>query len=257
MYIDDWKKQVEIPIIGEENPEWKINNLFELLKNSFSVTGKRLLDANYDVVCMIIDDSFVSYLSVIMVRHLFPKKIIFAFVINNMNPNIYLLSQTSLGQNISIFDLRFARNEKRSISAFKTMEKETEVFGKKLIEDRDIDLFILYEDIKKFAEIWNKNIAITISTDGVNELFGKLGYIETPDDFKKSWNKIPSKIVPHRIIASYFGIRPLFPFLDEQTVEFISHIPLTDRIDKNIDSLPLRRLLFEIEELDEYNFSLD
>lgn len=92
---------------------------------------------------------------------------------------------------------------------------------------------------------------ISIAHDGIDELLG--GYPEhrfSPRTkaekkmyFRKMWNElIPQHLLLLEKSARYFGIKVLFPYLQPEVVDYISHIPVDKRTGRRESKIPLRRI---------------
>lgn len=86
--------------------------------------------------------------------------------------------------------------------------------------------------------------------DGIDELLG--GYwehrgqktlIEQEAIFKILWSRLYNDhLFPLRKKADFFGVVPLFPYLQPAVVDYISRIPVNERTSHDESKIPLRRL---------------
>lgn len=108
----------------------------------------------------------------------------------------------------------------------------------------DIAVFLAYKAIA------DHGFKTCIAHDGIDELLG--GYwghrsgrtkSEKKAAFQHFWAElIPKHIVPLEKSARFFGIKVLYPYLQPEVVEFISHIPVNERTNKKTSKIPLRRI---------------
>lgn len=108
----------------------------------------------------------------------------------------------------------------------------------------DAAVFLAYQSIA------DRGFKISIAHDGIDELLG--GYwkhrdVQTKSEkkmaFQRFWAElIPCHLVPLEKSARYFGIKVLFPYLQPEIVEYISHIPVNERTRKKVSKIPLREI---------------
>lgn len=117
--------------------------------------------------------------------------------------------------------------------------------SEKEITDGSVAVFLAYRAISDYG------FQISISHDGIDELLG--GYpehrfnlrtkAEKKMNFRKMWNElIPNHLILLEKSARYFGIKVLFPYLQPEVVEYISHIPVNERTGRLESKIPLRRI---------------
>lgn len=117
--------------------------------------------------------------------------------------------------------------------------------SEKEITDGSAAVFLAYRAIADYG------FKISIAHDGIDELLG--GYPEhrfSPRTkaekkmyFRKMWNQlIPNHLLLLERSTRYFGIKVLFPYLQPEVVEYISHIPVNERTRRLESKIPLRRI---------------
>lgn len=113
------------------------------------------------------------------------------------------------------------------------------------ITDGDAAVFLAYQAMSDYG------FEISIAHDGIDELLGGYPehrfYPQTKAEkkyyFRKAWEElIPRHLIPLEKSARYFGIKALFPYLQPEVVEYISHIPVNERTGRLESKIPLRRI---------------
>lgn len=117
--------------------------------------------------------------------------------------------------------------------------------GFEKLHGSNIGTYLLYEYLAGFGA------KTVIAHDGIDELMG--GYWEhrkyAPNKEKMSkvfndfWGRLAEDhLIPLERIAESFGIKVIFPYLQEEVVRYISHIPLDERTSREESKIPLRRI---------------
>jgi asparagine synthetase B (glutamine-hydrolysing) len=111
---------------------------------------------------------------------------------------------------------------------------------------------LLLRTVKKCADAFQTpiNEPRLIVHDGIDELLG--GYWDhrkrqTPakqeTEFKTLWSKLhDNHLFPLWKKAEFFGVVPLFPYLQPAVIDYISRIPVNERTSHDESKIPLRRL---------------
>lgn len=224
--IDKWQNVIEMPVVKEENPEWKIEELEDILTASVK---NCLAGIEKGEIAISLSGGLDSSLITALARKVFPEAKIKTFTLGSKeNP-----------------DLKFA---KKVAEILKTEHHEfvpsTEEINKIKVEivEKGLKTENLVESLTyNFAK--SLGIKTIISAEGGDELFG--GYwwhqkitknIEEKygknqkEIFENTWkNFLREHLLQYEQASQTYNTELRFPFLQKDVVEFISHIPLKDR----------------------------
>jgi asparagine synthetase B (glutamine-hydrolysing) len=244
MYADTRGIIEQIPIIGKENPKWNLDKLFELLQSSIKKVGEYCRRHNNGDIHITFSGGLDSSFCLAMLCQLFPDAIIFTHTIAGgpENPDLKFALQTSRmfpnARSVSIIPDSWSIGR-----ALKTLE-DANKFGDDPVTQADPLVLILYEHIRYIFEPHPSSVIVH---DGIDELLG--GYWEhrangaSAEAFRKFWNELmPRHLIPLWCKAQHSHIFPLFAYIDDDLVEYISRIPIRDRTSHTESKIPLRRL---------------
>lgn len=103
---------------------------------------------------------------------------------------------------------------------------------------------------KYMREDMPAEVTSVITHDGIDELLG--GYWphrqrQTPQEqlevFQKFWKELPENhLIPLAQKAEFFGVTPIFPYLQKSVVRYIAGIPLSERTSHDVSKIPLREI---------------
>ncbi|NQU83076.1 MAG: hypothetical protein HQ536_00010 [Parcubacteria group bacterium] len=246
MYVDDSCRAINLSVVDEENPNWKIEDLMHLFFLSIRNSGERCLHSNFGVIYMTLSGGIASSFCLAVLRDIFG----FETPIHT-----YTIARNAKDQDY-IFAARMARifntqhfcvnpSEKAIEHAKTYMGKNPTAFGER-VDNEDVANFLLYQFISEFKDGERSVITHT----GVDHLLG--GYWpnwslykteEKKEMFGDSWKNLsPDCLIPLRQKSTYFGFDVLLPFLQKSLVEFVSHIPVEDRVKQEFGNVPLRAI---------------
>lgn len=250
-----------LPVVAEENREWSIEELEKRIVESFKQAGEISLKENSGRIFLSLSGGLDSTLALAILKREFPDKEIVTF---------------SVGGNENHADIRFSRI---ATSSFPTTHHEIipspiqiqnaileykEAFPEDDLKEKskggDFDVWLLLKEISKHKP------KIILATDGIDELMG--GYWDHAKGFdeqdkmitdeerkqiyRRYWEKlIPNHLKPLTKKAEKLGIKILFPCLDKDLIEYISKIPINDRVKNSVRKLPLRKLAEKYDVPDE------
>jgi len=224
--IDKWQDVIKIPVIERENPGWKIKELEDILTKSVK---KNLSGIEKGDIAISLSGGLDSSLVTALARTAFPKAKIITFTLGAKgNPDF--LSAKKVAQ-------IFKTDHHEYIPSQEEINKVKVKMVEKGLPPRDLVQCLTYE----FAN--SLGIKTIISAEGGDELFGGYWWHQKSisryekkygknrkEAFKKSWSEIlHNHLLDYKESSQSYGIELRFPFLQQEVVKYVSHIPLEDR----------------------------
>lgn len=116
----------------------------------------------------------------------------------------------------------------------------------RMIERADHNVWAVYREIAEFGAV------SVIAHDGIDELIGgywryrqsaQEGKEKQQSVFEEFWHQLqPEHLEPLEQTAGHFGIKLLFPYLQERLVRYIAGIPVGDRASFSSGKIPLKEI---------------
>lgn len=233
-YVGDYCAMIDVPIIGEENSHWSLNELEEILSEAIRRCGRRCLEENHGKIFLALSGGLNSSLILALLR----KSI-------QSDP---MILTTTLGHPATNSDVRCAEIVADYFPLIAHKVKTTffdedaqrastalcneRIFGAGKLTRNHVALFLLFGEMSSFYT--DEYPVSVLLGHGADEYFGN------------PMENFENELVEIRRIALYFGITPLFPYLDRRVVEFASRIPVNQRTYRGMDRYPLRAIATDL-----------
>lgn len=245
--IDKWQDIIKMSVVEEENPEWKIEELEDVLTESVK---KNLSGIEKGEIAISLSGGLDSSLVTALTRKAFPKAKIITFTLGAKgNPDF--LSAKKVAE-------IFKTDHREYVPSLEEINKVKTEMVEKELPPRDLVQCLTY----KFAN--SLGIKTIISAEGGDELFGGYWWHQKSipryaekygrnqkETFEKSWSEILyNHLLDYQKSSQAYEIELRFPFLQQEAVKYVSHIPLKDRCtpseerypDQKERKKPLRRI---------------
>lgn len=234
--IDNWKDVViEMSIIQKENPEWRIEELENILAESVK---KCLSGIEKGDIAISLSGGLDSSLITALARKNFPEAKIITLTLGSKGNPDFLFAK-------KVVDILETDHHEYIPSQEEINKAKVEMVEKELLPQHLVQSLTY-----RFAN--SLGIKKIISAEGGDELFGGYwwhqksipGYVEKygknqEEAFKKSWSEILySHLLDYQKSSEAYGIELRFPFLQREVVECVSHIPLKDRCTPSKERYP-------------------
>jgi len=236
----DWRDVVKLPILHALKHGWSLGSLEDRLLKANEDCANLCKARNGGQIDMCLSGGIDSSLSLAMMRSLFPEATI----------NVYTIAESGdhpdwmhAKQVAAHFHAVF-HGSIPTVEAIATNRDELEILTGKKETLGSVGVFMLY----RYAAC--NRISVMVAHDGIDELMG--GYwahrsqpsIETMyHAFCRSWDRLAADhLLPLMIKAAFYGITPVFPYLQKDAVEYITGIPLDARTSRQESKMPLRAL---------------
>ena len=239
-------------ISNEENKNWSLGELENLLLSSFEKAGRRALKDNKGIIYTTLSGGLDSTLSLALLRKSlgWEKKIVtFTMGGDEDHPDIKFARRAARKFKTEHHEFLPSPNEIHAgLEDYKT-ERSREDLEKAVLEG-SFDVYLLYKYISSFRP------KTVIVHDGIDEQMGgywehcnkRITEDERKENFRLFWGELKSEHLDKLIKSSQrFGINLLFPYLDEKLVSFIAKIPVKDRVIGEIGKIPLREIAEKLE----------
>jgi len=258
IHAPDWQTAIKLPVIGEENPDWKVTDLCRLLLQAADKCGPYCLKHG-TAINLCLSGGLDSSLSLAMLRQRYPRTPIHAFTIAGGpdHPDAACAMQVAKqfgAAHTVFFPSSYDINE--AAKACRKLFKNTITDGIKvayLITDGIKGTYLIYRMMSALG------VKKVIAHDGIDELLG--GYWEHRDHeltpqrrrvaFEYSWKRLlPDHLKPLHVMAMHFGVEVIHPYLDPDVVAYISGLALNKRTSSDRSKIPLRDLgiIYELPE---------
>jgi len=229
------------------NHEWKIEELNQLLAESFKETGQKCLTENGGTIFTTLSGGVDSTLALAILR-------------KTLGPTTEIVSVT-MGGSESHPDIQFGKLAAETFKSehyeyipnpeeieaglreFQQLHPEADLRDD--VTKGNFDVFMLYRYLSQ-----KLNAKSVIAHDGIDELMG--GYWqhrqkqtddEKAEQFKHFWDVlIKDHLQPLTSTARAQNINVEFPYLENNLVDYISGIPLDERTDFSVSKKPIRAL---------------
>jgi len=245
--IDKWQDVIKMSVIDEEKPGWKIEELEDVLTKSVKKNFSGIEKGN---IAISLSGGLDSSLVTALARKAFPEAKIITFTLGARGNPDFLSAK------------KVAEILKTDHHEYVPSQEEINKIKVKMIEKglppRDLVQCLTYE----FAN--SLGIKTIISAEGGDELFGGYWWHQKSipryaekygrnqkDTFEKSWSEILyNNLLDYQKSSQAYKIEVRFPFLQQEVVEYVSHIPLEDRctpseeryLDQKERKKPLRKI---------------
>ena len=238
--VNTWRQIRLLPVIRNENRQWNIAELQQVLFKAIRLCGEKCIEDNKGRIFTTLSGGLDSSLCLAVLRQILPSETeIHTFTIGGSKNH----ADIKAAQRVS---RRFKTIHHELIPGCEYIEfryiEELKKLG--LDEKEDMGVFWLYRFISSFQ------VRSVIVHDGIDELLG--GYWEhrgprkEPEKekaFQHLWKRLaPDHLISLEKIATRFNISLIFPYLQKEVVEFISQIPVNDRTSHRKSKMPLRRI---------------
>lgn len=244
-------RTTEIDIVSpEENPDWSLNEPKGKLETAIRRAGEESLEENNGIIYTTLSGGIDSTLCLCFLRKIFgPETEIVTFTLggSEAHPDIQNARLVSEKYKTRHYELIPTPEEiHEGLEEFRKEKPDEDL--KEAVERGDFDVYLL---LKKISES-KPNTLIMLS--GIDEQLG--GYWEhrrnssptkRKEVFRELWRKFRDEQLKPTVESSRrFDITVLFPYLDEELVEFVSKIPVKDRTSKEVSKIPLRQIAGEL-----------
>lgn len=236
--IDNWQDVIEMPIIKEENPGWKIEELEDVLMASVKNCLDCLDGIENGGIAISLSGGLDSSLLTALARKSFPDTKIITFTLGAKgNPDF-------------LFAKKVAEFLETDHYEYVPSQEEINIVKAEMAEKGLLPKYLVQALTYKFAN--SLGITKVISAEGGDELFGgywwhqksRPQYVEKygkdqRDAFEKSWSEILyGHLLDYQKSSEAYGIELRFPFLQREVIEYASHIPLEDRCTPSEERYP-------------------
>lgn len=248
MELTPWRNALSLPITRHCEDEWRPNDFESVLMNSFKQCVRACMENNSGKIAMLLSGGIDSSVFLAMARKIAgPEASIYAFTIagSKEHPD-YKFSKIAAKKfgaihHVFIPDNGSVENAKRVMSR----HWPSDPFFR-----GDDAVFLLFQYISGLNRALGLKIKAVLTFDGIDELLGGYprhrmhdGLVEMAEEFRKSWGELDKKhITPLIRTANRFEFEVIFPYLQEEVINFISGIPLRERTSREESKIPLRRI---------------
>lgn len=234
-------------ISNKENENWSIKDLKNLLLSSFKKAGQKALKDNNGVIYTTLSGGLDSTLSLALLRKSLGSEVkIVTFTMGGDEEHPDVKSGRLAAKKFNTEHHEFIPTIDEINIGLEDFKKERpdENLEKAVLEG-SFDVYLLYKYISSFKP------KTVIVHDGIDEQMGgywdhrnrKLTEEERKENFRRFWEELKPEHLDKLIESSQrFGISVLLPYLDKKLVNFISEIPVKDRVIKEIGKVPLREI---------------
>lgn len=244
--INGWREAVKLPVTTTEK-SWNIDELKNILIKSIKSTAEQSLKDNNGEIYMTLSGGLDSSLCLAIIRNIYPDVPIHTFTVATTkdHPDITFARAASfifqtLHQQLIVND------DKKS----QIIEEFQRYYGDEVKTEGNINPWTAYQLVKESGA---KSV---IAHDGIDEQMGgywphrKFGPGGTEEDKQKQeeefeyfWSRLePDHLITLEKTADYFDIKILFPYLQKDLVEYISHIPVSERATGQWGKVIMRKL---------------
>lgn len=235
------------PVVTEEIGSWKTTELLKILKDVAHDYGCRCLRGNsFREINTMLSGGLDSSFFLALLRNIFGSKILIrSFTIGGGPNHPDIQSAKLVAKRFNTEHHIIIPNKDEITNARSTLSNPKFVaYGGKQTTDGDVAVFLLIEEMKR------ADVHSFIAHDGIDELLGgywghraPLSTSEKIKAFENFWERLTREhLMPLVKKTNYFGIEVLLPYLNLNLIEFISHIPVDDRADRNENKKPLRKI---------------
>lgn len=240
--ITSWRSAIKLPVISSKTQACNPEELEEILKVAIGICASHCQQKNNQRICTTLSGGLDSSLCLAIIRSLVGSTV--------------AIHTFTTGSGINHPDVQAARIVSKKFDTIHheliPTEQEIEQARKKVFSTwmdepnplAPVGVFLTYDQIAK------NGFKVVIAHDGIDELLG--GYWEhrqpknEPEKvkaFENFWSKLEKD---HLLLltrkAQYLGIEVIFPYLQQQVVEYISTIPVNERTTRQSSKIPLRKI---------------
>lgn len=241
-----WRTAVGLPVITESRP-WNIIELEDVLRRAVEAVDAQATRDNNGKIYTTLSGGVDSTLCLAMIAEMLPADTeIHTFTAggSSKHPDVQFARIVANLFNTTHHEIIVNERAKKVIIAeFKNFYGDSPATQLK-INQGDHNVWAVYREIVKFGA---KSV---IAHDGIDELMGgywkhrqssELGLEKQSEIFRHFWQQLQSgHLEPLESTAHHFGINLLFPYLQKEVVEYISHIPVQDRASFKSGKMPLK-----------------
>lgn len=240
-----FERVMKSDILPTSEINWTIDNLDNNLNRTFNKYGNVALSANEGKIFMTLSGGLDSTLALAYLRKNFPKKEIITFTMGGSANHPDILHARLAAEKFRSTHYEFIPSPDEIAESLEEYNNEfPNVNIPEATKNGDTDVYLLYKYISNFRP------KALLAFDGIDELVG--GYWDHRKDttqaekeciYYKYWDELVSKhLVPLTRTSNNFGIKLLFPYLDEVIINSISDIPVSERCSINESKKPLREI---------------
>ena len=235
---------IYLPVIIKS---WRLETLEKKLTEAIIRCARICADRNRGIIVSALSGGLDSSFCLAVIRKHFGSLYpIHTFTVGSSLIHPDIKSGKSVAECLQTIHHSFIPNKKEILGAALSKKKHPDLFrGEE--PNGGLGPFFLFKTIQQ--ELSAAVISV-ITHDGIDELLG--GYwphrqTQTAEDqrltFQRFWKALPKKhLEPLTKKALFFGILPIFPYLQPAVVKYISRIPLSERTGHDESKIPLRRL---------------
>lgn len=240
--INGWREVATLPVVAEEKP-WNPAELERILVDSIQKVAQQALVDNNGTIYTTLSGGLDSSLCLAIIRNLYPDVPIHTFTVgSSKHPDMQFAKAASfIFQTFHHPFVIWKKNQNSYAKEFKECHGDTPPEG-------NLGPWIIYKNLGRYATV--------IAHDGIDEQMGgywphrKYGIGSEHEDKEKQQEEFEyfwSRLAPDHLeilekTANHFGVKLLFPYLQKELVEYISHIPVEERATKETGKVIMRAL---------------
>jgi asparagine synthetase B (glutamine-hydrolysing) len=241
--VYEWIEGALMPVVEKEE-KWSMEELEDILREAIDNCCVKCFVANPPYIATTLSGGIDSSFCLFRLRKENSMAEIHTFTIGGSKDH-WDINHAEIMADFCKTEHHAIIPEKKDVFWAKKKLSEIRSVSAKEITDGSAAVFLTYRAIADYG------FQISIAHDGIDELLG--GYpehrfsprtkAEKKMNFRKMWNElIPNHLLLLEKSARYFGIKVLFPYLQPEVVEYISHIPVNERTGRQESKIPLRRI---------------
>lgn len=238
--VYDWLDGALMPVVAKEE-EWSLDKLEKILSEAIHNCYTKSFVTHPGNIATTLSGGIDSSFCLFKLRTEGELTSIYTFTVGGDKEHWDIFHAKMMAEMCHTIHTEIIPREKDVLWAKKKLSR---LRPAEIITDGDAAVFLAYRAISDVG------FKVSIAHDGIDELLG--GYWEHRDvktksakrrAFQRFWAElIPRHLIPLEKSAGYFGTKILFPYLQPEVVEYISHIPVNQRTGKKISKIPLRNI---------------
>ncbi len=246
--LNGWREVVKLPVVDSEKL-WNLEELEDIFRESIEAVTIQALKDNDGIIYTTLSGGVDSSLCLAIIAELCPSDTeIHTFTAGGgrRHPDVQFAQEVSKLFNTTHHEIIVESKDKEEI-----IQEFTDFYGNSpqtetMIKRADINVWAVY---RKIAKTKARSVIVH---DGIDELMGGYwlhrqsateGKERQEEIFRKFWRELePEHLTPLESTAHHFGIQLLFPYLQKKLVDYISHIPVSERASFTTGKMPLKEI---------------